>query len=113
VRSFSVWNSQIVALLRQLIGGLADTVAAWDTFQQTEIGYFLYDDGFASLKPSILVVSKTFAQLKTVQRNLERLKKELCEDNPQGVSSRPSSDTKANCMHRRAIGANQKRHMLT
>jgi hypothetical protein len=80
----------MVKLLRQLIRGLSDTVGAWEKFQRKEIGYFLHDGKHStappSLKLSVSAVDKAFSELKELHRKLEELKKELCEDNPQGVS---------------------------
>lgn len=80
----------MVKLLRQLIRGLSDIVGAWEKFQRKDIGYFLHDvkpsTAPPSLKLSVNAVDKTFSELKELHRKLEELKKELCEDNPQGVS---------------------------
>lgn len=80
----------MVMLLRQLISPLSDTVEAWDEFRREEIGYFLYDGEYptasSSLKPSAAAVKKTFSDLNAILRKLEALRKELCEDHPQGVS---------------------------
>ena len=80
----------MVKLLRQLISGLSDTVGAWDEFRQKEIGYFLCVDGeppttSSPLKPSVAAVDKAFSELKVLLRKLQDLRKEMCEDNPQGV----------------------------
>ena len=80
----------MVKLLRQLIRRLSDTVGGWDKFQRKEIGYFLYDEkpstALPSLKPSVDAVDTAFLELKEILRKLQALEKELCEDNPQGVS---------------------------
>jgi hypothetical protein len=80
----------MVKLLRQLIRGLSGTVRAWDKFQRKEIGYFLYDGesgaSSSSLKRSLVAIDKAFSELKDLQGSLQDLKKELCENNPQGVS---------------------------
>jgi len=79
-----------VKLLRQLISRLSDTVGTWDEFQRKEIEYFLYDGeseaSSSSLKPSVGAIEKVFSDLKVLRRKLQDFKKELCEDNPQGVS---------------------------
>jgi hypothetical protein len=80
----------MVKLLRQLISRLSDTVDAWDQFQQKEIGYFgCHSEPPAaspSLKSSVAAVEKPFGKLKVLRGALQDLKKELCEENPQGVS---------------------------
>lgn len=70
----------MVYLLIRLISRLSEAIAAWDEFSQNDIGYFL-DDESPSLKPSITAVHRAFAQLKAILLNLERLKKELLDDN--------------------------------
>ena len=80
----------MVTLLRQLISDLSHTVGAWDEFRQREIGYFLYDGesptASSLLKPSVVAIDKVFSELRVLHRKLEALKRELCEDHPQGVS---------------------------
>lgn len=77
-------------LLRQLINSLSDTIAAWDQFQQKEIGYFVCQReppvASPSLKSSVTAVEKSFGKLKVLHGILQNLSKELCEENPQGVS---------------------------
>jgi len=91
----------MVRLIRQLISGLSDTVGAWDEFERKEIGYFLYDgespstSSPPSLKSSVAAVDKAFSALKVLLRKLRDLEKELCEDNPQGVSHISSSEFKS------------------
>jgi hypothetical protein len=93
----------MVALLRDLRCSLSNTVVAWDKFQKKELGYFLFDDhssdrfGFASsLRASIGVVDDSFSEMRDVLRKLQVLEKELCEDNPQGVSH-PCCSNPKNC----------------
>lgn len=90
VRDFSDWNRQMVKLLVQLTNRLSDTVEAWDDFQGKDIWYFLSGGTLSTpsstLKPNVMAVSKAFSQLKVLLLKLERLRKELCNDNPQGVS---------------------------
>jgi hypothetical protein len=90
VREFCEWNRKVVKLLRQLIRVLSNTIEAWDEFKRKKIGYFLYDGESAmfstSLRPSLMAIDTTFWELKVLQKTLEDLKTELCEDNPQGVS---------------------------
>lgn len=80
----------MVKLLTQLISGLSETVGAWDEFEQYEIGHFLFDGEFATVSSplisSIAAVRKVFSDLKVLLRKLEQLERELCKDNPQGVS---------------------------
>jgi hypothetical protein len=79
----------MVNLLRHLIRGLSDTAGAWEKFQRKEIGYF-HDSNSSTasppLEPSVNAVDKAFSELEVLRRKLQDLKKELCEDNPQGVS---------------------------
>ena len=80
----------MVKLLIQLISRLSDTVEAWDEFQGKEIGYFLYGadspNCSAPLRPLVAAIEKAFSRLRVILWKLGRLRKELCEDNPQGVS---------------------------
>lgn len=80
----------MVKLLIQLISRLSDTVGAWDEFHGKEIGYFLpageSSAASSTLKPSVAAIDRAFSQLKVILMKFERLRKELCEDNPQGVS---------------------------
>jgi hypothetical protein len=80
----------MVKLLRQLIRRLSETISAWDEFENHEIGYFLYDGESpttsSSLKFSLGAVNKAFSDLKDILRKLRYLERELCKDNPQGVS---------------------------
>jgi hypothetical protein len=80
----------MVKLLRQLINCLSDTVGAWEKFQRKEIWYFIDDvDSPATsptLKPSVNAVDDAFLDLKELLEKLRHLEKELCQDNPQGVS---------------------------
>jgi len=107
----------MVRLLRQLTGRLSDTVVAWDEFQRKEIGYFLYDGesptASSSLKTSAAAIDKTFSDLKALLRKLQCLQKELCEDNPQGVSHLSCPNMKANVsIGLRDADANQISFML-
>ena len=85
----------MVRLLRQLISSLADIVGAWDKFQRKDLGYFIYDgetsSASSSLKFSVNAVDKAFWDLKDDLRKLHDLERELCKDNPQGVSHLSSS----------------------
>ena len=78
----------MMKLLIQLTSRLSETVEAWEEFRGNEIGYFSDNESF-TLKPSVAAVSKTFAQLSVLLIRLERLKIELCNNNPQGVSCLP------------------------
>jgi hypothetical protein len=81
----------MVRLLRRLKSRLSDTVDAWDKFQRKEIGYFLLDDSSATssspLESSVSAVDDVFLDLKGFLKKLQQLENELCQDNPQGVSS--------------------------
>jgi hypothetical protein len=83
----------MVVLIRHLIGTLSDTAGAWEEFRGAEMGYFLLegdldgvDSSHSSLLASYTAVKKVFRELGGLLKKLERLKKELCDDNPQGVS---------------------------
>jgi hypothetical protein len=78
----------MVEYLRQLTSRLSETVGAWDEFQGSETGYFLDRSPTASsrLRLSVAAVVRSFAELRALQQQLERLRKDLCEGNPQGVS---------------------------
>ena len=80
----------MVKLLRQLISCLSEAVGAWEKFQRKDIEYFLYDGNSLKaasyLKPSLNAVDKVFWDLKGLLRKLRELERELCQDNPQGVS---------------------------
>ena len=118
VRDFSIWSSNMVRLLRQLISGLSDTVGAWGEFQRKEIGYFLIDGESPSapsppsLRSSVAAVDKAFSFLKVLLRKLRDLEKQLCEDNPQGVSHLSSSEFKGE-LHPSAVEANKNSLMLS
>jgi hypothetical protein len=82
----------MVKLLTKLISRLSDTICAWDQFNKNEIGHFLYDEGdhhptaSSPLKASVAAVEKAYSDLNGFLRKLQKLEKELCKDNPQGVS---------------------------
>ena len=80
----------MVKLLILLISRLSDTVEAWDEFRGNEIGYFLHGGDSPNcgvpLRPLVDAIGNDFSQLRITLLKLERLRKELCEDNPQGVS---------------------------
>lgn len=81
-------NSQMAALSTQLIGGLSETILAWEGFRRTEANYFLFDEvptAEPSLELSLNAIDKEFSKLKPGLRKLEQLKKELC-DRREGVS---------------------------
>jgi hypothetical protein len=93
LKNFSNWSAQMVKLLTKLISCLSDTVCAWDQFRKTEIEHFVYDEGYPTtpttsspLKASVAAVDKAYSDLNGVLRKLQKLEKELCKDNPQGVS---------------------------
>jgi hypothetical protein len=94
VRDCSTRSSKMVILVRRLITRLSDTVAAWDKFQRSGMGYFRYDGephgkhraSSLPIRASYDAIDTSFLELKGFLEKLERLKKELCEDNPQGVS---------------------------
>jgi hypothetical protein len=88
VLKFGIWNQQMVRLLRQLTRRLSDTVGAWEAFRRNDIDYFEYDGEppASSFIPSRNAVKKSFLELNAILHKLQSLRKELCEDNPQGVS---------------------------
>jgi hypothetical protein len=66
---------------------LSDTIQAWDHFQQKDIGYFrCQSDPPNSLASSIDTIERAFGKLRMHRTKLQTLKKELCDDAPQGVS---------------------------
>jgi hypothetical protein len=100
LREFSNWSAQMVQLLTQLICGLSDTVRAWEEFQRNDIWYFIDGESpttSSHLESSVRAVSKTFSHLHGILQKLQELKKELCKDNPQGVSHPPTPMLKTNC----------------
>ena len=80
----------MVKLLTLLISRLSDTIFAWDQFRENEIGHFLYDEEYPTtsspLKASVAAVDKVYSDLNGFLRKLQKLEKELCKNNPQGVS---------------------------
>jgi hypothetical protein len=80
----------MVRLLTKLTSRLSDTICAWEQFRKNEIGYFLSDGepptASTALKPSVAAVDKAYSDLSDFLRKLQKLEKELCKDNPQGVS---------------------------
>ena len=90
----------MVQLLTQLICGLSDTVRVWEEFQRNDIRYFLDGESpttSSHLESSVRAVSKTFSHLNGILQKLQELKKELCKDNPQGVSHLPTPMLETNC----------------
>jgi hypothetical protein len=89
VLEVSAWSTQMVRLLRQLMRGLSDTVAAWDKFKRKDIWYFLHESESSSvllpLQSSVHAVDHAFLDLKDFLEKLRHLERELCQDNPQGV----------------------------
>lgn len=78
----------MAALATQLIGGLSETIQAWEGFRATDANYFLFDEVSTtepSLESSLNAIDKEFSKLKPSLRKLEQLKKELC-DRREGVS---------------------------
>jgi hypothetical protein len=87
VRDSIRWNNQMVKLLQQLISGLSDTIQVWDHFQQKDIGYFrCQSDPPNSLASSLDTIERAFGKLRMLRTKLQTLKKELCDNAPQGVS---------------------------
>lgn len=80
----------MVKLLRQLISVLSNTVEAWDEFKRKDIRYFRSEgeppNNSPPLKHLVAAVDTAFWNLRVLRGKLQNLKKELCEDNPQGVS---------------------------
>jgi hypothetical protein len=80
----------MVKLLTQLTSRLYETVEAWHEFQGKDVEYFLSGGSSpaesAALRHSVTAISKAFAQLRVLRQKLDRLRKELRDDNPQGVS---------------------------
>lgn len=89
-RDSSLWGGRMIGLLRLLIGGLTDTINAWDEFRRRDMEYFLYDGDVLTqstlLHSSVSAVDKAFSDLRSLRQKLKDLKDELCEKNPQGVS---------------------------
>jgi hypothetical protein len=90
-RDFSNWSSKMGNLLTKFISRLSDTIRAWDQFQKNEIGHFLYDEEHPTtspphLKASVAAVDKAYSDLNGFLWKLQKLQKDLCKDNPQGVS---------------------------
>lgn len=78
----------MAALSTQLIGGLSETIQAWEGFRITDANYFLFDEvptAEPSLEAPLNAIDKEFSKLKPGLRKLEQLKKELC-DRREGVS---------------------------
>jgi hypothetical protein len=93
VPSFSGWSREMVALLRNLVNRLGNTVDAWDRFQRKYMGYFLFDDenptASSILEQSVNAVDTVFLDLKDILKKLRTLEAELLRDSPQGVSYLP------------------------
>ncbi|KFY74283.1 hypothetical protein V499_05679 [Pseudogymnoascus sp. VKM F-103] len=90
-------NSQMAALSTQLIGGLSETIQAWEGFRTTEANYFLFDEvstAEPSLEASLNAIDKEFSKLMPGLRKLEQLKKELC-DRREGLNAYLSLDGRA------------------
>ncbi|KAF4628639.1 hypothetical protein G7Y89_g9512 [Cudoniella acicularis] len=98
LRDISAWNTQMMALLSRLIGGLSETVQAWEAFRSQEMGYFIYhSESGAPLSPipSLIAINKIFEELNFNLRKLEELKKELCESSPQALHAHLSFENNA------------------
>jgi hypothetical protein len=78
----------MISLLLQLIPGLSDTVEVWDQFVEKEIEYFsCQGDPPNALVSPIEAIDKVFREMKLLHKRLEKLRKEIREENLQGVSS--------------------------
>jgi hypothetical protein len=89
IRKHSMWNREMVTLLRQLTSRLANTVNAWDIFQRKDISYFIFDGESQTtstlLASTLSALDGCFLNLKEILRQLQTLQNELCQDSPQGV----------------------------
>ncbi|KAK0723481.1 hypothetical protein B0T26DRAFT_261689 [Lasiosphaeria miniovina] len=79
IRRLSTWNGDMIRLVGTLLKSLSRTLGAWDIFQKTDIGYFLYDDASCSkrpeqLLPSLRIIEKTFLNLHVTRQELEQVR---------------------------------------
>ena len=88
IRKLATWNGDMTKLIGTLLKSLSRTLVAWDVFQKTDIGYFLYDDNDESpsqysrpdqLLPSLRIIEKTFLNLHITLEELEQVKLSLDE----------------------------------
>ncbi|KAK3380658.1 hypothetical protein B0T24DRAFT_676328 [Lasiosphaeria ovina] len=79
IRRLSAWNGDMIRLVGTLLKSLSRTLGAWDVFQKTDIGYFLYDDASCTkrpeqLLPSLRIIEKTFLNLHVTREELEQVR---------------------------------------
>ncbi|KAH7308859.1 hypothetical protein BKA65DRAFT_175148 [Rhexocercosporidium sp. MPI-PUGE-AT-0058] len=94
-------NSQLLALLMQLISGLSETTQAWQGFWDTEADYFRCDGGAPTASSSsealLRTIHKKFSTLKLRLQKLEELKNEL-RDRREGLNSHMGLDGRTSAM---------------
>jgi hypothetical protein len=86
IRRLAVWNGDMLRLVGTLLQSLSRTLVAWEVFQKTDIGYFLYDDATCTkrpdqLLPSLRIIEKTFLHLHIIHEEMEQVRWSLEELN--------------------------------
>ena len=84
IRRLAAWNGDMLRLVGTLLQSLSRTLVAWEVFQKTDIGYFLYDDATGTrrpeqLLPSLRIIEKTFLHLHIIHEEMEQVRWSLEE----------------------------------
>lgn len=84
IRRLASWNTEMRRMVGTLLKSLSRTLVAWDIFQKTDIGCFLYDDAAGTkrpehLLPSLRIIEKTFLNLHITHEGLEQVQWSLEE----------------------------------
>jgi hypothetical protein len=84
IRRLAVWNGEMLKQVGTLLPSLSRTLVAWEVFQKTDIGYFLYDDATCTkrpdqLLPSLRIIEKTFFNLHIIHEEMEQVRGSLEE----------------------------------
>ncbi|KAK0730155.1 hypothetical protein B0H67DRAFT_560966 [Lasiosphaeris hirsuta] len=84
IRRLAAWNGEMLRLVGALLMSLSRTLLAWDVFQKTDIGYFLYDDVACTeqpkqLLPSLRIIEKIFLNLHITHKEMEQVRLSLEE----------------------------------
>ncbi|KAK3353375.1 hypothetical protein B0T25DRAFT_568576 [Lasiosphaeria hispida] len=84
IRRLAAWNGEILRLVGALLMSLSRTLLAWDVFQKTDIGYFLYNDVACGeqpeqLLPSLRIIEKIFLNLHITHEEMEQTRLSLEE----------------------------------
>ncbi|KAI8629001.1 hypothetical protein F5Y19DRAFT_104009 [Xylariaceae sp. FL1651] len=83
MRDLATWSGEMVKVLGGMLRSLSRMIVAWDAYQKTDIGYFLYDDDSCTCRParlsSLRIIEKVFLNLRITHEELEQVKWSLEE----------------------------------